>query len=52
MDPYRVAYEEASAELNQIAARYAELAARKDRLEKLIAAFRPLVEVEFETVQS
>jgi hypothetical protein len=52
MDPYRVAYEEAAAELNEIAARYVELASRKERLEKLIAAFRPLVEAELEAVQS
>jgi hypothetical protein len=52
MDPYRIAYEEASAELNEISAQYVELAARKERIEKLIAAFAALIDVELQTMQS
>jgi hypothetical protein len=40
---YRVAYDEASAELSELLARYEQLRLRKDRMEKVIEALKPLV---------
>lgn len=40
---YRVAYDEAYSELNEIIARFEQLRLRKDRVEKLVEALKPLV---------
>jgi len=40
---YRVAYDEASAELSEILARFEHLRLRKDRIEKVVEALKPLV---------
>jgi hypothetical protein len=40
---YRVAYEEASAEMSELLARFEQLRLRKDRMEKVIEALKPLV---------
>lgn len=42
-DVYRVALDEASSELNDILARFDQLRQRKDRLEKIVEALKPLV---------
>jgi hypothetical protein len=42
-DVYRVALDEASSELNDILARFDQLRRRKDRLEKIVEALKPLV---------
>jgi hypothetical protein len=52
MDAYRIAYEEAASELRDISVKFNELAARKERIEELIAAFRALIEVELHAVAS
>lgn len=40
---YRVALDEAKAELNEILARFEQLRLRKDRIEKIVEALKPLV---------
>jgi hypothetical protein len=40
---YRVAFDEASAELSEILARFEQLRLRKDRIEKVVEALKPLV---------
>ncbi len=40
---YRVAYDEASAELSEILGKYEQIRLRKDRVEKVIEALKPLV---------
>ncbi|MDR3742055.1 MAG: hypothetical protein P4L40_23790 [Terracidiphilus sp.] len=40
---YRVAYEEASAELSDILSRFDQLRVRKERVEKVVEALKPLV---------
>ena len=40
---YRVAYDEASAELSEILAKFELLRVRKDRIEKVVDALKPLV---------
>jgi len=40
---YRVAYDEASAELSEILGRFEQLRLRKDRVEKVVDALKPLV---------
>jgi hypothetical protein len=40
---YRVAYDEASAELSEILAKFEQLRVRKDRIEKVVDALKPLV---------
>jgi uncharacterized membrane protein len=40
---YRVAYDEASAELSEILGRFELLRLRKDRVEKVVEALKPLV---------
>jgi len=40
---YRVAYDEASAELSEILGKYEQLRLRKDRIEKVVDALKPLV---------
>lgn len=44
LDPYRVAYERASDELNDIGELFNMLRLRKQRIEKVILAFKPLIE--------
>jgi hypothetical protein len=43
---YRVAFDEASAELSEILGRFEQLRLRKDRVEKVVEALQPLVAVE------
>jgi hypothetical protein len=43
---YRVAFDEASAELSEILGRFEQLRLRKDRVEKVVEALKPLVQVE------
>lgn len=40
---YRVAYDEASAELSEILAKFEQLRLRKDRIEKVVEALKPLI---------
>jgi hypothetical protein len=40
---YRVAYDEANAELSEILGRFEQLRLRKDRVEKVVEALKPLV---------
>ena len=40
---YRVAYDEASAELSEIVGRFEQLRTRKERVEKVVEALKPLV---------
>jgi hypothetical protein len=40
---YRVAFDEASAELSEILGRFEQLRLRKDRVEKVVEALKPLV---------
>jgi hypothetical protein len=40
---YRVAFEEARAELNEILGKFEQLRLRKDRVEKLVEALKPLI---------
>lgn len=42
-DVYRVALDEASSELNDILTKFDQLRRRKDRLEKIVEALKPLV---------
>lgn len=42
---YRVAFDEASAELSEIITKFEQLRLRKDRIEKVIEALKPLVGV-------
>ncbi len=43
MEVYRVAFDEASAELSEILAKFEQLRTRKDRLEKVVEAIKPLL---------
>jgi hypothetical protein len=43
---YRVAYDEASAELSEILGKFEQLKLRKDRMEKVVEALKPLVALE------
>ena len=45
LDPYRIAYEQASEELKEIGELFDGLRLRKDRIERLILAFEPLIEM-------
>jgi hypothetical protein len=45
-DVYRVAYDEANAELNEILGRFEQLKLRKDRIEKVVEVLKPLVGIE------
>ena len=40
---YRVAFDEARAELNEILGKFEQLRLRKDRIEKLVEALKPLI---------
>jgi len=51
-DPYRVAYEAARAEVNEIAARFEQLRVRKGQLETLVAALQPVFAAEAGTGQA
>ena len=42
-DVYRVAFDSANAELNQILVSFEELKARKERIEKVVLALKPLL---------
>ncbi len=44
MDPYRIAYEQAMTELNEITRKFDLLRVQKAQVENLINAFRPLIE--------
>jgi hypothetical protein len=44
MDPYRIAYEQAMTELNEITRKFDLLRLQKAQVENLINAFRPLIE--------
>jgi hypothetical protein len=46
---YRVAFDEASAELSEILAKVEQLRSRKDRIEKVVEALKPLVALESPT---
>jgi hypothetical protein len=46
MDPYRIAYEQAMTELNEITRKFDLLRVQKAQVENLINAFRPLIESE------
>jgi hypothetical protein len=43
---YRVAFDEASAELSEILSKFEQLKLRKDRMEKVVEALKPLVAAE------
>ena len=45
-EAYRVAFDSANLELNDILAAYEELRARKDRIEKVVMALKPLLGAE------
>ena len=47
-DAYQLAYDEATAELSEIIGRFEQLRQRKDRVEKFVEAFRPLLGLEVE----
>lgn len=49
---YRVAYDEASAELSEILAKFEQLRVRKDRIEKVVDALKPLVASNESTVRT
>jgi hypothetical protein len=42
-DTFRFAYDEANAELNEILDRFEQLQARKDQIEKIVEALKPLL---------
>ena len=42
---YRVAYDEATAELSEILSKFEQLRLRKDRIEKVVEALKPLISV-------
>jgi hypothetical protein len=44
MDPYRIAYEQAMTELNEITRKFDLLRLQKAQVENLINAFRPLID--------
>jgi hypothetical protein len=47
---YRVAFDEASAELSEILAKFEQLRVRKDRIEKVVEALKPLMASEAQAV--
>jgi len=51
-DAFRSAYDKASAELREISRAFEQLCAQKDRVEKLMEALKPQVEVAEEVDQS
>jgi hypothetical protein len=52
MDPYRVAYEQAMTELNEITRKFDLLRMQKTQVENLINAFRPLIESNDQTANA
>lgn len=49
---YRFAYDEANAELTQILAEFEQLRQRKDRIEKVVEALKPLAGAETQAAAS
>jgi hypothetical protein len=45
-DPYRIAFDSANSELNEILGAFEELRARKERIEKVVMALKPLLGAE------
>lgn len=52
MDPYRIAYEQAMTELNEITRKFDLLRMQKAQVENLINAFRPLLESNDQTANA
>jgi hypothetical protein len=52
MDPYRIAYEQAMTELNEITRKFDLLRLQKAQVENLINAFRPLIESSDQTANA
>lgn len=52
LDSYRIALEQATAELKEITARFDQLRSRKSQLEALVGAFRPLVDLNGQVPES
>ncbi|HUX44563.1 MAG TPA: hypothetical protein VMV57_07430 [Terracidiphilus sp.] len=50
-DVYRVAYDEANAELTEILSKFEQLRARKDRIEQVVEVLKPLVNMEMQSVE-
>lgn len=48
-ETYKIAYEEANAELRDILTRFEELRLRKDQIEHVVDALRPFIGMEMET---
>ncbi|MGB6974984.1 MAG: hypothetical protein WBD67_09915 [Terracidiphilus sp.] len=48
-DVYRVAYDQANAELSEILGKFEQLRARKDRIEKVVDVLKPLVGSEMQS---
>jgi hypothetical protein len=48
-DVYRVAYDQANAELSEILSKFEQLRARKDRIEKVVDVLKPLVGTEMQS---
>lgn len=48
-DVYRVAYDQANAELTEILSKFEQLRARKDRIEKVVDVLKPLVASELQS---
>jgi len=49
---YRVAFDEASAELSEILSKFEQLRLRKDRMEKVVEALKPLIAAEAQAFSS
>jgi hypothetical protein len=47
---YRIAFDEANSELNEIVGRFEKLRQHKERVEKVLAALKPLIEMQAQTV--
>jgi hypothetical protein len=47
---YRVAFNEANSELNEIMGRFEKLRQHKERVESVLAALKPLIELQSQTV--
>jgi hypothetical protein len=45
-DPYRIAFDSANSELNEILGAFEDLKARKERIEKVVMALKPLLGAE------
>lgn len=51
-DVYRVAFDQANAELNEILSKFEQLRARKERIEKVVDVLKPLVGSELQSAPS